>query len=249
MAAHTGWVARRHAQRLLREVLIHGGQRHGFALCHAAVIAWAGRGLLIGGDSGTGKTDLAVKVARVLGADVVSIDRSLVERRDEHLAASCLPFGLNIHIGTLTDLGCPIELIRRLYPASHDKHYLNVHDARRLCRLSLRAQAGIVGCVKLTQPAVGEPEHGSPVTSEHLGEILAAIVTVGIDPGFTVDWLGLGVQRFRPAPGEWASHLPAGGMIVRYVPGSGRMVQRIAEWAATALTPATRVPPAEKPPT
>ena len=55
---------------------------------HASCVAVAGRGLLILGHSGAGKSALAIRLV-VLGADLVSDDRTIVTATDEALVASC----------------------------------------------------------------------------------------------------------------------------------------------------------------
>jgi HPr kinase/phosphorylase len=57
-------------------------------ILHAGCVAVAGRGLLILGPSGTGKSALAIRLL-ALGAQLVSDDRTLVPAEAGSLAASC----------------------------------------------------------------------------------------------------------------------------------------------------------------
>lgn len=189
--------------RVLREVFIHKGRRHGFRLCHASIVDIAGRGLLITGPSGAGKTDLALKLAQQLPARVVTIDRGIIGRQGDHLIAGTLPFGMNIHRDTLTDLGCHSEDILRRYPPSNDKHYLSTADAIRHCRIALAARTRLDGLVQLTPAAAATQWHG--LDAAGLSRTLRSSDTSDTDPGYRTDWLGLGTDRasepLRPSPG------------------------------------------------
>lgn len=59
-------------------------------LLHATTIAWNGRGLLILGPSGSGKSALALALM-AHGADLVADDRTLITRAGEALIAACPP--------------------------------------------------------------------------------------------------------------------------------------------------------------
>jgi HPr kinase/phosphorylase len=62
------------------------GQPSGPILLHATAVAWAGRGLLILGPSGSGKSALALQLM-ALGCDLVSDDQTLVTVRDGQMWA------------------------------------------------------------------------------------------------------------------------------------------------------------------
>jgi hypothetical protein len=178
--------------RVLREVFIHGGRRHGFRLCHAAIVDIAGRGLLITGPSGAGKTDLALKLARQLPARVVTIDRGIIGHDKDHLVAGTLPFGMNIHHDTLRDLGCNHALLSR-YPPINGKHYLPAADAIRHCRIRLVPRTRVHGLVQLTPAAATTQWHG--LDTAGLARTLHAADTAGTDPGYQTDWLGLSTDK------------------------------------------------------
>ncbi len=59
-------------------------------ILHASCIALAGRGVLIRGASGTGKSALALQLM-ALGAGLVADDRVIVKRAGARLIASCPP--------------------------------------------------------------------------------------------------------------------------------------------------------------
>lgn len=57
---------------------------------HASTVAFRGRGVLISGRSGSGKSGLALDLM-ALGAELVADDRTAVTVRDGRLIASCPP--------------------------------------------------------------------------------------------------------------------------------------------------------------
>jgi len=57
---------------------------------HATTVAHAGRGLLILGPSGSGKSGLALQLM-ALGAGLVADDRTILSRRADRLVATCPP--------------------------------------------------------------------------------------------------------------------------------------------------------------
>ncbi|AKO98072.1 Serine kinase of the HPr protein, regulates carbohydrate metabolism [Marinovum algicola DG 898] len=59
-------------------------------LLHASTVAFRGRGVVILGASGSGKSALALELM-ALGAGLVADDRTLVEVQDGALVASCPP--------------------------------------------------------------------------------------------------------------------------------------------------------------
>jgi HPr kinase/phosphorylase len=61
-------------------------EREGMTNLHGSAVAFAGRGVLILGASGTGKSALALRLVR-LGAALVADDRVDLERRGEALVA------------------------------------------------------------------------------------------------------------------------------------------------------------------
>ncbi|MEU9397037.1 hypothetical protein AB0D86_44500 [Streptomyces sp. NPDC048324] len=199
--------------RVLREVFIHGGRRHGFRLCHAAIVDIAGRGLLITGPSGAGKTDLALKLARQLPAHVVTIDRCIIGHAADHLVAGTLPFGMNIHRDTLRDLGCNDALLSR-YPPAGGKHYLPTADAIRHCRIRLVPRTRVHGLVQLAPPAATPRWHG--LDPAGLARALDAADTAGTDPGYQTDWLGLSTHE---APSPLKPSRATTGWTLHYRPG------------------------------
>lgn len=137
------------ADRVLREILIHGGRQRGFGLCHCAMVTGDSGGVLITGTSGAGKTNLALKLGRFAGVQVVTVDRGIIGVHRGRLAVGTLPFGLSIHRGTLTDLGCFDSTLGKRYPASNHKHYLDVAAAQRYCGIIPTAWADVTAVVRL----------------------------------------------------------------------------------------------------
>ncbi|MFI7336966.1 hypothetical protein ACIBUY_03385 [Streptomyces sp. NPDC050085] len=141
----------------------------------------AGRGLLITGPSGAGKTDLALKLARQLPARVITVDRGIIGHDKDHLVAGTLPFGMNIHRDTLRDLGC-IDAVLSRYPSMNGKHYLPAADAICHCQIRLVPRTRIHGLVQLA-PAAATPQwHGLSVA--RLTRTLHAADTTSTDPGY-----------------------------------------------------------------
>ncbi|MBU0860600.1 MAG: HPr kinase/phosphatase C-terminal domain-containing protein [Alphaproteobacteria bacterium] len=55
---------------------------------HASAVSWNGRGMLIRGASGSGKSALALELM-AFGADLIGDDRIILSRRADHVVASC----------------------------------------------------------------------------------------------------------------------------------------------------------------
>ncbi|MBC9718004.1 hypothetical protein H9Y04_36275 [Streptomyces sp. TRM66268-LWL] len=188
-ADHT--TAQTWTDRVLREVLIHAGRAHGFRLCHGAALAFdKDHGLLLTGESGAGKTDLALKLARALTASVVTVDRGILGHRDGHPAVGTLPFGMNVHHGTLTDLGVVTETLADQYPPVHGKHYLSVADTQGWCRVTVQPWARISGVIAVVRSR-DAPTRWRRLKHHEILAVLAAADTGASDPGYQTDWLGL----------------------------------------------------------
>jgi len=57
-------------------------------LIHATTVAWQGRGALIIGNSGSGKSALALHMM-ALGCDLIADDQTLLERSMNQITARC----------------------------------------------------------------------------------------------------------------------------------------------------------------
>jgi hypothetical protein len=118
----------RYLQRVLRELFIHGGLTYNLLLMHAAVISTNNAGILIMGAEGTGKTDLSLKLCRLAGGEVISVDRCLAGLDSNDLKAWELPFGLNIYDRTLVDLGCDLRAVEEAAQPLGNEYYLDIPD-------------------------------------------------------------------------------------------------------------------------
>lgn len=202
--------------------------------------------MLLTGNRGTGKTNLALLLARDLGAEVVSVDRCLLGARLGGLVVSALPFGLNIHIRTLADLGCHDDEHVRRAPRVRGKRYLDATPFEQASGLRLTEQATIVASLALHRPQPHQTERYAPLVQAHLAAALMDALTVETDPGYRWDWLGIGDGlapragskiQFEPfaEPCDSASLPPAGGLRLHYRPGSAGLLPTVREWAARAL--------------
>ncbi|GAA3491767.1 hypothetical protein [Streptomyces cremeus] len=189
--------ARRWTDRILREVLIHGGGHYGFRLCHGAALGFGDGGLLITGESGAGKTDLALKLARALAAPVVTVDRGTIGYRHGRLCVGTLPFGMNIHRATLADLGCTVSDLARRYPPIAGKHYLAPEDTERWCGISRVPWTPITAIVTVVRSTTRTRWH--PLSPDEISDATAAADTSATDPGYRTDWLGL-APHTPPSP-------------------------------------------------
>ncbi|MFJ8954967.1 hypothetical protein ACIRO1_33205 [Streptomyces sp. NPDC102381] len=181
--------ARRWTDRILREVLIHGGRHYGLRLCHGAALELGAGGLLITGESGAGKTDLALKLAHALAAPVVTVDRGTMGHHHGSVCIGTLPFGMNIHHATLSDLGCTTPDLARRYPPIAGKHYLSLPDAERWCGITRTPWTPITSVVQVVRSTTRTRWY--PMSSEEMSDAVAAADTSATDPGYQTDWLGL----------------------------------------------------------
>jgi len=156
----------------------------GYLLCHSAGVALNGRGLLLAGMAGRGKSTLALHVLEH-GVDYISNDRLLVRRRDtlEMLGLPKLPRvnpGTILHHPRLTPL-LPNELRERVEQLSAEELWELEHkydvDVNRLFgdgRTKLTAQ--MVGAVVLTWTRDGGPPRFERVSLTERRDLLQAII-------------------------------------------------------------------------
>ncbi|MFJ9174947.1 hypothetical protein [Streptomyces sp. NPDC102360] len=190
--------ARRWTDRILRELLIHGGRRYGFRLCHGAALELGDGGLLITGESGAGKTDLALKLARALAAPIATVDRGTMGYHHGRLCIGTLPFGMNIHHATLTDLDCTAPELATRYPPIAGKHYLTPQDAELWCGITRTPWTRITCVVQVVRSTTRT--RWRPLSSEETSDAAATADTSATDPGYQTDWLGLSPRTPPPPP-------------------------------------------------
>ena len=93
--------ARYWAARLVRQVMTAQLLATGAVYAHAAVFAHCGRGVLITGHRGAGKTTTLLACLRLLGGDYVTNDRLLLRREHGELIGRPWPAHMRVGVGTL----------------------------------------------------------------------------------------------------------------------------------------------------
>lgn len=114
---HRAWIL---SHPILTLPLLELVKRRGLYPLHAAAASVDGRGLLLTGTSGAGKTTLALALARV-GWDFLGDDLTLLQPREDGLAALAFPDEVDVADGTLDlfpELG---HLLTRPLPAGWHK--------------------------------------------------------------------------------------------------------------------------------
>lgn len=84
----------------------------GHLLRHATCVAWLGRGVMLCGPSGSGKSDLALRLMEA-GAELVADDQTLIERRGNalHARAPALPGHIELRGQGIFTVACREETI------------------------------------------------------------------------------------------------------------------------------------------
>ncbi|MEU5905181.1 hypothetical protein [Micromonospora sp. NPDC047527] len=106
----------RYAMRVIREVVLRCAEGRGWTAFHAAAAAVDGRGVLIAGPSGAGKTTVLAALGAYRQADVIAADRAVITGDAERVVG--VPISVRIADGTLSALGPRHDLPspRRLPP-------------------------------------------------------------------------------------------------------------------------------------
>lgn len=92
------------APRLIRQVMTAQLLAAGAVYAHAAAFSHQGRGVLVTGHRGAGKTTTLLTSLRLLGGDYVTNDRLLLRRESGELVGRPWPAHLRIGVGTLLAL-------------------------------------------------------------------------------------------------------------------------------------------------
>lgn len=93
----------RYAMRVIREIVLRCAEDRGWTTFHAAAAAIDGRGVLIAGPSGAGKTTVLTALAAHRQADVVASDRAVLTEGASRVVG--VPISVRIAGGTLSALG------------------------------------------------------------------------------------------------------------------------------------------------
>ncbi|TQF04386.1 hypothetical protein E6W39_21890 [Kitasatospora acidiphila] len=107
----------RYLMRVIREAALRCAQERGWAVFHAAAAAVGGRGVLLAGTSGAGKTTVLSALAAYAGADLIAADRAAVDEEATHVLG--VPLSVRIGSGTIGALPPAITADRRLAVPDH----------------------------------------------------------------------------------------------------------------------------------
>lgn len=103
--------ARYWAARLVRQTMTAQLLAGGAVYAHAAAFSHRGRGVLIIGPKGAGKTTTLVTSLRLLGGDYVTNDRLLLGRESGELLGRAWPAHMRVGVGTLLAIPDLVDLV------------------------------------------------------------------------------------------------------------------------------------------
>ncbi|MGH3867781.1 MAG: hypothetical protein ACRDQ4_16965 [Pseudonocardiaceae bacterium] len=103
--------ARYWAVRLVRQAMTGQLLAAGAVYAHAAAFSYRGRGVLVTGHKGAGKTTTLVTSLRLIGGDYVTNDRLLLRREGGELVGRPWPMHIRVGVGTLLTLPDLADLV------------------------------------------------------------------------------------------------------------------------------------------
>ena len=106
LIASAGHYASKALSRHIRELAVRLHENAGDIIMHASLVDYQGKGILIVGESGAGKTTVALSLCKYLGAKLIANDRVLVKhcKSDGKLHACAFAFPIRLNYGTLITL-------------------------------------------------------------------------------------------------------------------------------------------------
>ena len=187
--------------RFLREIAFRYLENEQYVSFHSSSVLVGQDGYLIIGDSGTGKSTMALTLCKYFGAHYVSNDRLMIRMNSECLHA--IPFGMPIKInyGTLKTLGVSDEyeiwnnVIPMVSKASFfdykGEHKLNLlpEELEKYLQIKTTNAMTIKGIILPSIRGKGGDKEKSTIR-----EVLERNCYYDSDPIFVEDWLGLRVQ-------------------------------------------------------
>ena len=193
--------------RVLRQLAIRRAEQAGGVLGHAAAVASAaGRVMLLAGRPGTGKTTMALLLARA-GASLCSGDRTLLLPRPGGWDAAEVPLAWRVAPGTLDALAlagpaAALPARARGRGLADGKHEFTAAELCGLIRAA-RVPAGPAAVIAVLDRAPSRP--ASARLAPDPAAALARTLLSPRDALFTTDWLGLGT----PGPAAVAARCRA----------------------------------------
>lgn len=98
--------------RLLREMAMRRLESQGYIIFHASLVDLDGKGIVVIGNSGAGKTTLALSLCKFGGAKFISNDRVMIKKLpDGGFSAIPFSFAARMNYGTLKTLGVEQEYL------------------------------------------------------------------------------------------------------------------------------------------
>ncbi|WP_144502500.1 hypothetical protein [Bacillus thuringiensis] len=120
----------RFALRIIRENLLRDAENEGAVMVHAASLGLDGKGILICGNSGDGKTTFLSSMLLYAGAKYMSNDRTIIRtNRDGRMYASAYPLAMNLGLGTYQGVRSELDLCLEEVSRFHQfEHTLNKYQ-------------------------------------------------------------------------------------------------------------------------
>lgn len=103
-------ISDRYALRIIREYCLRNAENNGGMMLHAASASVDGKGILICGNSGDGKTTTLCSLLLHANANYISNDRTILNIKNDEIIASPFPLAMNLGIGTFQALQNKINL-------------------------------------------------------------------------------------------------------------------------------------------
>ncbi|MEU9074370.1 hypothetical protein AB0D22_06780 [Kitasatospora sp. NPDC048538] len=192
------------AARHLREIGYRRAEDDGWVCLHASAATLDGRGILIVGDSGAGKSSLALALAAAQGGAFLSNDRTMITTEsDANPRAVAMPGPIRLNGGTLQALGFAGARqwdLTRPKPAT-GTDWQNFHGTSKLhilpaewhertdAPLTPDATVDLIVFPRIVQDA--EDLHLQAARSGPARELLAAQCMSPGDDVYVQDWLGI----------------------------------------------------------
>jgi len=185
--------------RFIREIAFRRLQNQQYVMFHSSAVEIDGKGVLIIGDSGAGKTTLALTLCRFYNAKYVSNDRILLKFNNDGIEGVTFGIPVKMNYGTLKTLGKENEYKdwKLAIPMISDKtfydfkgqHKLNMLPGELNKYLGIKA-AGIIQLSAIIVPQITETE-AIKFKPCNIKKVLENNCYYDQDPVFVEDWLNI----------------------------------------------------------